>query len=255
MPPEHQTVHITPERFDAVLFDLDGVLTRTADVHAAAWEKAFDWILGRVGAERGVGLAPFDRRSDFQEYVDGLPRLDGVRAFLDARGVTLPEGSPTDPVDAETVWGVGNRKNAMLQEILRTDGVRPYDDGVALLRGVRAAGVRTAVVSSSRNCLAVITATGLVDDFDVRVDGTTVDDLHLAGKPAPDTYLYAASFLGVAPARAVVVEDALAGVRSGRAGGFGLVVGVDRTGDPEALRENGADVVTADLRELLPAAP
>ena len=241
---------ITPDRFDAVLFDLDGVLTKTAVVHEAAWKAMFDeYLRGRAG---GAQARPFTD-DDYVRYVDGKPRADGVASFLASRSITIPEGTPDDPPDRETAWGLGNRKDAVFHRILAERGVEPYPDGVALLRGVRAAGIRTAVVSSSANTLAVLEAAGIADLFDVRVDGTVVERLHLKGKPAPDEYLEAARQPLVPPSRAVVVEDAIAGVESGRAGGFGLVVGVDRRGDADALRAGGADVVVQDLATLLPA--
>lgn len=242
---------ISPAEFDAVLFDLDGVLTKTAEVHAAAWKQMFDEYLRHRAERDGSELVPFDRRLDYQRYVDGKPRYDGVRSFLESRDLHLPEGTPDDPPDAETVCGLGNRKNELVQKILASDGVEAYEGSVALLRQVRDQGLRTAVVSSSKNCLAVIRAAGIADQFDRRVDGEVGERLHLAGKPAPDTYLEAAKELGVEPARAVVFEDALSGVESGRAGNFGLVVGVDRNGDADELRDHGADVVVQDLAELL----
>jgi beta-phosphoglucomutase family hydrolase len=246
MPPK-----ITAERYDAVLFDLDGVLTKTAAVHEAAWRAMFDDYLRRR-AERGQGeFRPFTD-DDYLQYVDGRPRTDGVTTFLASRSITIPAGTPDDGPDQETAWGLGNRKNEAFNKVLGKQGVEPYDDGVALLRGVRAAGIRTAVVSSSANTAAVLKAAGIYDLFDARVDGTTVERLGLAGKPAPDEYLEAAKELAVAPARAVVVEDAISGVQSGRAGGFGLVVGANRRDDGDALRAGGADVAVTDLATLLP---
>jgi trehalose 6-phosphate phosphatase len=242
---------ITPENYDAVLFDLDGVLTKTAAVHEAAWKAMFDQYLRQRAQRGGSAFRPFTD-DDYLRYVDGRPRADGVSSFLESRAITIPHGEASDPPDRETAWGLGNRKDAHFHEILNRQGVEPYDDGVALLRGVRAVGIKTAVVSSSANTLAVLQAAGIADMFDTRVDGTTVERLGLAGKPAPDEYLEAARELSVTPARAVVVEDAISGVQSGRAGAFGLVVGANRRDDADALRAGGADVAVQDLATLLP---
>jgi beta-phosphoglucomutase family hydrolase len=238
---------ITAARFDAVLFDLDGVLTRTASLHATAWAELFDGYLQSVDPG-----APAFAPDDYDTYVDGKPRYDGVRDFLASRQVTLPEGTPADPPDAVTVCGLGNAKQAMFDRLLTTQGVQTFAGSIVLLDAVRAAGLRTAVVSSSKNCLAVITAAGIADRFDVRVDGHDVEEGGLAGKPDPATFLAAAQRLGVTPARSVVCEDALSGVAAGRAGGFGLVVGVDRAGQADALLANGAHVVVDDLAVLVP---
>jgi len=242
---------ITLDRFDAVLFDLDGVLTDTAKIHAACWKKMFDEFLQKRAAHTEQPFRPFDSAYDYQHYVDGKLRLDGVRSFLTSRGIHLPEGDASDPVDRETVHGLGNRKNALVQEILTLKGVDVYAGSIDFVRRIRRAGLRTAIVSASRNCPAVLAAAGIVDLFDVRIDGEVAARLHLAGKPAPDTFLAAARRLGVEPARAVIVEDAVSGVQAGRAGQFGLVVGVARKDDANALRDNGADIVVADLSELL----
>lgn len=233
-----------------MLFDLDGVLTPTATVHAAAWKRAFDSYLQERGARTGDPWTPFDVSSDYLTYVDGKPRVDGVISFLASRGITLERGASDDPPDRETAWGVGNRKDEIVNEVLRTDGVQAYPGSLALVHALRAAGVRLAVVSSSKNCAAVLRAAGISDLFDDRVDGVVAEQIGLQGKPAPDTYLEGARRLGAEPGRAVVFEDALAGVASGRAGGFGLVVGVDRHGEAAALRANGADVVVDDLGEV-----
>ncbi|AWI31618.1 beta-phosphoglucomutase family hydrolase [Streptomyces sp. ICN441] len=233
------------------LFDLDGVLTRTAKVHAAAWKEMFDdFLRGRADRE-GTAFVPFDAVRDYDEYVDGRPREDGVRTFLASRGVELPEGAPGDPPERETVSGLGTRKNALVLRRIREDGVEAYEGSVAYVHAVRDAGLRTAVVSSSANCRDVLAAAGIEDLFDERVDGVVAREQRLHGKPAPDTYLAAARALGVAPGDAAVFEDALAGVEAGRAGNFGLVVGVDRTGQAEELRRHGADVVVDDLAELM----
>ena len=240
-----------PRQVLACLFDLDGVLTQTAVVHAAAWKEMFDGFLRARAARTGEPFVPFDAVSDYDTYVDGRPRADGTRSFLTARGILLPEGHPDDPPDAETVRGLGNRKNLIVLRRIREDGVQVYPGSLRYLRRVRAAGLATAVVSSSANTSAVLEVTGIADLFDTRVDAGVAAREHLAGKPAPDTFLAAARALNVPPDRATVFEDALAGVEAGRAGGFGLVVGVDRTGQATALKEHGADVVVNDLAELL----
>jgi beta-phosphoglucomutase family hydrolase len=249
MSPSHCPV--TPERFDAVLFDLDGVLTDTAKVHAACWKKMFDEFLRNRVVQTGEPFRPFDIETDYKRYVDGKLRYEGVRSFLHSRGIRLPYGDPGDPAHRETICGLGNRKNDLIQEVLATDGVEIYDRSLPFVHHLRSVGIRTAIVSASRNCPAVLAAAGLADLFDVRVDGEVAARLHLAGKPAPDTFLEAARQLGVEPARAVVIEDAIAGVQAGRAGQFGLVIGVARKGEGDALREKGADIVVADLSELL----
>ncbi len=242
---------ITPDEFDAVLFDLDGVLTKTASVHAAAWKRMFDEYLRARAEHDGSEFVAFDADADYTRYVDGKPRYDGVRSFLESRDIHLPDGTPDDPPDAETVCGLGNRKNELVQKILETEGVEAFPGSIKLLHQIRESGIKTAVVSSSKNCVTVIKAAGIADQFDQRVDGEVAAELGLAGKPAPDTYLEAAKELGVEPARAVVFEDALSGVESGRAGNFGLVVGVDRKGDADALKRHGADIVVQDLAQLL----
>ena len=240
-----------PDTTRACLFDLDGVLTDTASVHAAAWKQMFDEYL-RARAERtGEPFEPFDVKKDYGPYVDGKPRLDGTRGFLASRGITLPDGDPTDGPDAETVNGLAAKKNALVNEKIHTVGVDVYPGSVRYLHAVREAGLTTAVVSSSANAELVLQVAGLADLIDHRVDGVVAKQRNLPGKPAPDTFLAAAADLGVAKEDAVVFEDALAGVESGRAGGFGFVVGVDRLGQADALREHGADVVVADLADLL----
>lgn len=244
------------DRFAAVLFDLDGVVTRTAAVHAAAWKRLFDAYLERRARRTGTPFAPFDADADYRRYVDGRPRADGTRAFLEARGIVdLPAGSPDDGPEAETIHGLGNRKNLLFREALASDGVAVYETVVELLRTLRARGVRTAVVSSSRNCRAVLDVAGIADLFDVRVDGVDLAEHGLPGKPDPALFLEAARRLGVPPGRAVVVEDAVAGVAAGRRGGFGLVVGVDRGDRASALAEAGADIVTGDPGLLVPGSP
>ena len=239
---------------DAWLFDLDGVLTDTARVHAAAWKVAFDDVLSRHLPDRNGTFQPFDEVEDYERYVDGKPRSDGVRDFLASRGLTLAEGRPEDTPDTETVHGVGNRKNVLVLERL-ADHVTVFPGSVALVKRLRAAGRRTAVVSASENCSAVLEAAHIADLFDVSVDGRVARQEHLRGKPAPDTFLHAASLLGVEPARGAVAEDAPAGVTAGHAGRFGLVIGVARRASPAALTEAGADVVVGDLGDLLDIAP
>lgn len=238
------------DRYDAVLFDLDGVITSTADQHFAAWKRMFDGFLRRHAEQRGEASRPFTR-DDYNRHVDGVPRYDGVRNFLAARGVDLPEGGPDDAPEAETVHGLGNRKNDLVNEIMRTEGVEPYEGSVALLHALRERGAKTAIVSSSRNCVTVLEAAGIAELFDARVDGVVAAELGLPGKPAPHTFIEAARRVGVPPERAAMVEDALSGVAAGRDGGFGLVVGVDRVGQADALRDHGADIVVRDLAELL----
>jgi beta-phosphoglucomutase family hydrolase len=240
-----------PESIRACLFDMDGVLTETATVHAAAWKLTFDDYLRRCAARTGERFLPFDPVADYDQYVDGKPRPDGVRSFLASRAIALPQGAASDPPSAETVEGLGNRKNEIVLRLIREQGVEAYPGSVRFLHAVRGAGLRTAVVSSSANCREVLEAAGMADLFDVRVDGITIERDHLAGKPAPDAFLAAARELGVEPAAAAVFEDALAGVAAGRAGGFGYVVGVDRAGQAVALRRYGADIVVTDLADLL----
>lgn len=240
-----------PADISACLFDLDGVLTETAVLHAEAWKQAFDGLLARRAARSGAAFVPFDAVADYDAYVDGLPRLDGTRAFLDARGIELPQGTPDDAPGAETVQGVARRKNELVLALMRERGVIVYPGSLRFLEEVRRRSLSTAVVSSSVNTAAVLHAAGLEGRFGTCVDGTVAAREHLAGKPAPDTYLAAARRLGVEPGDAAVFEDALAGVEAGRRGGFGLVVGVDRVGQAAALAAHGADVVVADLAELV----
>jgi len=240
-----------PDHIRACLFDLDGVLTQTAKVHAAAWKQMFDEYLKRRAERTGEEFVPFDERHDYDAYVDGKPRYEGVESFLESRGIDLPRGKPRDPPDAETVDGLGNRKNALVLDLIHKQGVEPYEGSVRYLHAARDAGLRRAVVSSSTNCKDVLEAAGIEDLLEVRMDGVVAEREHLKGKPAPDTYLRAAEMLGAEPAQAAVFEDALAGVESGRAGNFGCVVGVDRVGQAEALKQHGASTVVKDLAELL----
>ncbi|MFI5992896.1 HAD family hydrolase [Streptomyces sp. NPDC051362] len=235
-----------PTEIQACLFDLDGVITRTADLHAAAWKDMFDEFLkARFGQE----FRPFDQ-ADYDRYVDGRPRADGVRTFLASRDVELPEGTPSDPADADTVRRLAERKNELLLARIRQDGVQAYDDSLDYVRAVRGVPLRTAVVSSSKNCQAMLRAIGAEELFEVRIDGTVAEARGLPGKPAPDTFLAAAHELGVAPAACAVFEDALAGMEAGRSGHFGYVVGVDRADQAADLRSHGADTVVEGLGAL-----
>ena len=242
---------ITRDHYDAVLFDLDGVITDTANMHAACWKQMFDEFLQKRAAERGEPFRPFEVPTDYLLYVDGKPRFDGVRDFLTSRGLQLPEGSPDDSPQAETVCGLGNRKNELVNKVIEEVGVEPYEGTVKLINQLRHQGFKIAVVTSSQNCEAVLKAAKLDAFFEVRVDGNTIRAQHLAGKPAPDTFLTAAQQLGVDPTRAVVVEDAISGVEAGRNGNFGLVIGVARKGNAEELRHYGANLVVNDLGELV----
>ena len=240
-----------PVEIRACLFDLDGVLTDTAAVHAAAWKEMFDAFLRTYSEQHGIPFQPFDARDEYDAYVDGKPRMDGVRDFLAARGITLPEGTPDDPPTAETVNGLGNRKNEAVQRRIRTEGVHVFEGSRQYLQAAEKAGLKRAVVSSSANTREVLEVTGLAQYVEEIVDGVTIRTEGLRGKPAPDTFLTAARRFGVEPSEAVVFEDALAGVAAGHAGGFGLVVGVDRVGQATELHAHGADVVVQDLAELL----
>jgi beta-phosphoglucomutase family hydrolase len=237
-----------PSGVRACLFDLDGVLTPTALVHAAAWKEMFDDFLRQ---RDGDGFRPFDATADYDAYVDGRPRADGVRTFLASRDTQLPEGEEDDPPDAQTVHGLGNRKNELVLEKIRVEGVQAYPGSVRYVEAVRAAGLRTAVVSSSANCRDVLVSAGIEHLMEVRVDGVTIRERGLRGKPKPDTFLEAAQDLGVDAAQCAVFEDALVGMDAGRAGRFGYVVGVDRVGQAEELRKHGADTVVTDLAELI----
>jgi HAD superfamily hydrolase (TIGR01509 family) len=241
---------ISRERFDAVFFDLDGVLTATAKVQAACWKRLFDGFLQDRAATRRSSFEPFDIDRDYRRYVDGKPRYEGVRSFLHSRTINLPEGTPNDPPGGGTVCALGNRKDEMVLAIIQAEGVETYPDATELLHHLAGLRMKTAVVSSSHTCRTVLEAAGLTDLFAVCMDGAMADERGLVGKPSPDTYLAAAAALSVTPARSIVVEDTIAGVEAGRAGAFGLVVGVDRTNDHARLRQHGADIVVSDLREL-----
>lgn len=244
-------VQVSRERFDAVLFDLDGVLTSTAAIHARAWKRMFDQFL----RERHPSQPPFDIDSDYKKYVDGKPRYEGVRSFLESRNIHLPYGEATDPAGDATVSALGNRKQLLVQQAIDNGEVEPFEGSVRWVERLKREGFRLGVVSSSRNCGPVLRAAKIDHLFETRVDGLTLAELGLPGKPAPDAFLKAAQNLNVAPARTVVVEDAISGVQSARAGNFGLVLGVDREGHADQLLANGADAIVADLGEMLSETP
>jgi beta-phosphoglucomutase family hydrolase len=235
----------------ACLFDLDGVLTQTALVHNAAWKQTFDVFLQSWAQQHGQPFVPFDSGADYHQYVDGRQRADGVRTFLASRDIVLPEGDPDDTPDRETVNGIGNRKNLLVLQKIKEGAVQVYPGSVEYLKAAHAAGLRRAVVSASANCKDVLEAAGIADLLEARVDGVVARELGLPGKPAPDTFLKGAELLGLDPANCAVFEDAQAGVAAGRAGGFGIVIGVDRVDQAEALLEHGADIVVKDLKDLL----
>jgi len=247
---ERPAVVIRAVETDAVVFDMDGVVTQTASIHAASWKALFDAYLQQRAVRMGEPFRPFDVEADYLPYVDGKARYDGVRDFLRSRGVELPWGSPSDPPEAETVCGLGNRKNDYFLAEVREHGVRPFPTTVELIHALKAAGIHTAIISASKNTTAILEAAGVRDLFEAQVDGTVAEDLGLPGKPDPAVFLEAAQQVGAAPDRAVVVEDAEAGVEAGRRGGFYLVIGVDRADHAEALREHGADVVVRDLGDV-----
>jgi beta-phosphoglucomutase family hydrolase len=240
-----------PDGVTACLFDMDGVVTQTAVVHAAAWKEMFDEFLREYAKSTGTEFVPFDPHADYEAYVDGKPRLDGTRSFLKSRDIDLPEGTPDDQPGTPTIWGLSNRKNDLVLAKLAAGGVQVYQGSITYIRSVREKGISTAIVSSSANTKQVLDSAGIAGLFDVRVDGQIAAERGLRGKPAPDTFLAAAEALKVSAKQAAVFEDALAGVEAGRAGGFALVVGVDRVGQAQQLREHGADIVVQDLVELL----
>jgi len=240
----------TSPRLDAVLFDMDGVVTDTAEAHAAAWKRLFDDYLSERASREGHALVPFDAEQDYRRFVDGMPRYDGVRSFLASRGIALPEGKPGDPPDRETVCGLGNRKDGFFREWLEQHRVRTFPGTMALIDGLQRSGVRTGIFSASRNASDVLRRAGVLDRFEARFDGTDLAQLGLLGKPDPAMLLALAERLGIAPERAAIIEDAVAGVQAGARGGFGFVVGVDRGGNGEALASNGADLVVGDAGEL-----
>jgi beta-phosphoglucomutase family hydrolase len=251
MPQPKSSRVITRDKFDAVLFDLDGVITDTASLHAACWKRMFDDYLQTRATQRGEVFRCFDIATDYRLYVDGKPRFDGVRDFLTSRGIQLPEGTPDDPPQAETVCGLGNRKNDLINKVIEDIGVKAYEGSLKLIRQLHHQGFKIAVVTSSQNCTTVLQAAELEGFFDVQVDGNTIEEQHLTGKPAPDTFLTAAKLLAVEPRRAVVIEDAISGVQAGSNGNFGLVIGVARKGNAEELTHHGANLVVNDLAELV----
>ena len=241
---------LVSRRFDAVIFDLDGVITDTAALHAIAWKEMFDDVLEEIAASSGGRQAPFDKKDDYLRYVDGKPRQDGVTAFLTSRNIELPEGRPDDPPDKHTVFGLGNRKNEIFRQKLKRDGASVYDSSLYLVRELHSVNVKSAVVSSSKNCRAILETAGITDLFETIVDGRDAAEQNLSGKPAPDIFLAAARQMNVPPERAAVVEDALVGVEAGKLGHFACVIGVDRNDQKAALEEHGADVVVNDLCEI-----
>jgi beta-phosphoglucomutase family hydrolase len=242
---------VSRDQYDAVLFDLDGVVTDTAGLHATCWKQMFDEYLQKRARQRGQVFRPFDLDTDYRLYVDGKPRFDGVRDFLNSRGIQLPEGNPDDPAEVETVCGLGNCKNDLVNQAIADVGVKPYEGTVQFIHQLRSNGFKIAVVTSSQNCAVVLKAAKLDDFFEVRVDGNSIDEQGLAGKPAPDTYLIAAKLLRVEPRRTVVIEDAISGVQAGVNGNFGLVIGIARKGNVDELKHHGAQLVVEDLAELL----
>jgi beta-phosphoglucomutase family hydrolase len=249
--PRPESKRVNRDQYDAVLFDLDGVITNTATLHATCWKQMFDEYLRERAEQKGEVFRPFDLATDYRLYVDGEPRFDGVRDFLRSRRIQLPEGTPDDPADVETVRGLGNRKNELVNRAIAELGVEPYAGTVQFIHQLRRDGFKIAVVTSSQNCDAVLRAAKLDDLFEVRVDGNLIQAQRLAGKPAPDTFLIAAKQLGVEPIRTVVIEDAISGVEAGSNGKFGLVIGVARKGNAEELKRHGAHLVVDDLGELV----
>lgn len=249
--PRPESKRVNRDQYDAVLFDLDGVITNTATLHATCWKQMFDEYLRERAEQKGEAFRPFDIATDYRLYVDGEPRFDGVRDFLRSRRIQLPEGTPDDPADVETVHGLGNRKNELVNRAIAELGVEPYAGTVQFIHQLRRDGFKIAVVTSSQNCDAVLRAAKLDDLFEVRVDGNLIQAQRLAGKPAPDTFLIAAKQLGVEPIRTVVIEDAISGVEAGSNGKFGLVIGVARKGNAEELKRHGAHLVVDDLGELV----
>jgi beta-phosphoglucomutase family hydrolase len=249
--PRPESKRVKRDQYDAVLFDLDGVITNTATLHAICWKQMFDEYLRERAEQKGEAFRPFDVATDYRLYVDGEPRFDGVRDFLRSRNIHLPEGSPDDPADVETVHGLGNRKNDLVNRAIAEVGVEPYAGTVQFIHQVRRDGFKIAVVTASQNCDAVLRAAKLDHLFEVRVDGNMIEAQRLAGKPAPDTFLIAAKLLDVEPIRTVVIEDAISGVEAGSNGKFGLVIGVARKGNAEELKRHGAHLVVDDLDELV----
>lgn len=250
MSQKNPDIRLSAENFEGIIFDLDGVITDTASLHAAAWKTMLDAFLGRHGEDEGGPFQPFDLEKDYLPYVDGKPRLDGLKSFLDSRGIALPEGSRDDPPGADTLHGLGKAKNADFLQRVRQQGAKVYESTLAFIHSAKKQGLKIAVISSSKSCAMILDSIDLADTFEVRVDGVDSQKLGLAGKPAPDIFLEAARQLEINPARTLVVEDAVSGVRAGRAGGFGLVIGIARSGNQKALQEHGADLVVEDLSEI-----
>ena len=240
-----------PDGVLACLFDMDGVVTQTATIHAAAWKEMFDEFLRERAQSTGTKFVPFDPHHEYDAYVDGKPRLDGTRSFLESRGIDLPEGTPDDPPGTPTLYGLSNRKNDLVLAKIAAGGVQVYEGTITYIKAVRGGGIATAIVSASANAQQVLHAAGIEDLFDARIDGVVAKERGLRGKPAPDTFLAAAEALKVPPAHAVVFEDAQAGVAAGHGGHFALVVGVDRVGQAAELKAHGADIVVKDVSELL----
>lgn len=236
--------------FDTVVFDLDGVITKTARVHAAAWKEMFDEYLRLREKRDGEPFREFTHENDYLPYVDGKPRYEGVRSFLDSRGIHVPFGDPEDPPDRETVCGLGNKKNEKFREVLKKEGAEVFEPAVALIKDLKARGIHVAVASSSKNCKSILESVGLDGLFESRVDGAVSAELGLNGKPDPDIFVRAAENVGSSPGKAVVVEDAVSGVQAGRNGAFGLVIGVAREGNQQELKDNGADVVVTDFKNV-----
>lgn len=249
--PQPKSKRINRDQYDAVLFDLDGVITDTANLHATCWKQMFDEYLQDRARLKGEPFIPFNVATDYRLYVDGKPRFDGVRDFLRSRGISLSEGDPEDPAKVETVCGLGNRKDALVNRAIAKVGVRPYDGSIRCIHQLCRDGFKIAVVTSSQNCTAVLKSAKLDKFFDVRVDGNVIHPQRLAGKPAPDTFLLAARLLGVEPIRTIVIEDAISGVEAGSSGNFGLVIGVARRGNADELKRHGAHLVVRDLGELV----
>lgn len=240
-----------PENIRACLFDMDGVLTQTAKVHSEAWKTMFDGFLKHRAEHDGNTFVPFDIATDYVNYVDGRLRQDGVRTFLQSRGIQIPEGNPDDDETLETIYGLGNRKNKQVVQLIKTQGVETFADAITFLHAVRRAGIKTAVVSASKNTPDVLQVTNLADQFDFVMHGGIAAEMHLPGKPAPDTFLAAAEALGEPAANCAVLEDAISGVQAGKAGKFGYVIGVDRVDHGDELKANGADIVLRSLEELV----
>ncbi len=249
-PPSCKQITLSPQKYQAVIFDLDGVVTQTQDLHARAWKEMFDEFLRQHARQEKKPFQPFDIHTDYLTYVDGKPRFDGVESFLASRGIELSLGNPEDSPDQDTVYGLGKRKDRLFLERLEREGAQVYGTTVDLIYQIRDLGMRTAIISSSRNCRKILEATHLTTLFDAMVDGIESQKLGLQGKPAPDIFLEAARRIQVSPDRSVVIEDALSGVQAGKRGNFALVIGVDRGGHAQALRKNGADIVVQDLSEV-----